>query len=466
MKTSVQSVIGRLRHGIVPMGYCRTECGTVPRDWTKFYLGDIYTERNEPGNENLPLLMVSIHSGVSDGEVDEEQLTKKFKRIEDKTQYKRAESGDLVFNMMRAWQGAVGTVRTRGMVSPAYIVAKPGDMVDPLFMNFYMRTDRMIKSIHRQSYGVTDFRLRLYWDSFAAIPCVLPPLPEQRKIAAILATQDKVIELKAKLLEETKRRKKALMQRLLAPMEEKRLEAASPCGEAASCRFGDNNKLVFMDDIGFTYSGLTGMSKADFVKGNAWYIPFLNVLKNTKIDLERLEQVNISESEKQTEVRKGDLLFNISSETPNEVGLCAYLANDVEYTYLNSFCIGFRLKPDAKIEPHYLVEWFNSCYGRRIMRSLAQGATRYNLSRECLLAIPIILPPIAVQRRIVAVLSTADREIDLMEKELNALELKKKALTQLLLTGIVRVGEAASCRLERAGNEAAGSRFSTRIAKV
>lgn len=244
MKTSVQSVIGRLRHGIVPMGYCRTECGTVPRDWTKFYLGDIYTERNEPGNENLPLLMVSIRSGVSDGEVDEEQLPKKFKRIEDKTQYKWAESGDLVFNMMRAWQGAVGTVHTRGMVSPAYIVAKPGNMVDPLFMNFYMRTDRMIKSIHRQSYGVTDFRLRLYWDSFAAIPCVLPPLPEQRKIAAILATQDKVIELKTKLLEETKRRKKALMQRLLAPMGEKRLEAASPRGEAASCRFMPNGKLL------------------------------------------------------------------------------------------------------------------------------------------------------------------------------------------------------------------------------
>ena len=317
---------------------------------------------------------------------------------------------------------------------------------------------------HRYAQGTKQQNLST--EIVGTLQICFPPLPEQRKIAAILATQDKVIELKAKLLEETKRRKKALMQRLLAPMEEKRLEAASPCGEAASCRFGDNNKLVFMDDIGFTYSGLTGMSKADFVKGNAWYIPFLNVLKNTKIDLERLEQVNISESEKQTEVRKGDLLFNISSETPNEVGLCAYLANDVEYTYLNSFCIGFRLKPDAKIEPHYLVEWFNSCYGRRIMRSLAQGATRYNLSREYLLAIPIILPPIAVQRRIVAVLSTADREIDLMEKELNALELKKKALMQLLLTGIVRVGEAASCRLERAGNEAAGSRFSTRIANV
>jgi len=78
--------------------------------------------------------MVSIHSGVSDGEVDAAELPKQVKRIEDKSQYKKAVSGDLVFNMMRAWQGAIGTVRTTGMVSPAYIVAEPNDKAYPLFM--------------------------------------------------------------------------------------------------------------------------------------------------------------------------------------------------------------------------------------------------------------------------------------------------------------------------------------------
>ena len=71
-----------------------------------------------------------IHSGVSDGEVDAAELPKQVKRIEDKSQYKKAVSGDLVFNMMRAWQGAIGTVRTTGMVSPAYIVAEPNDKVE------------------------------------------------------------------------------------------------------------------------------------------------------------------------------------------------------------------------------------------------------------------------------------------------------------------------------------------------
>ena len=153
---------------------------------------------------------------MSDGELDEDELPKKVKRIEDKSQYKRAATGDLVFNMMRAWQGAIGTVHTEGMVSPAYIVAKPNDKVyPPLFMDYYMKSARMVGIINRQSYGVTDFRKRLYWDSFAPIPCVLPPVREQRKIAEILATQDKVIELKEKLLVEKRQQKKYLIQQLL-----------------------------------------------------------------------------------------------------------------------------------------------------------------------------------------------------------------------------------------------------------
>lgn len=206
--------IDQLRHGIVPEGYKRTKVGICPEDWVENVLGDIYTERKEPGKEGLPLLMVSIHSGVSDGEVGEKDLPKRFKRIEDESQYKRAVVGDLVFNMMRAWQGAIGSVRTEGMVSPAYVVAKPNDMVDPLFMDYYMKTNRMVHTIHRQSYGVTDFRLRLYWESFAPIPCVLPPAREQKKIAEILTTQDKVIELEQQKIEEIIKVKRFFLEKM------------------------------------------------------------------------------------------------------------------------------------------------------------------------------------------------------------------------------------------------------------
>lgn len=215
MKTEIKQRIGQIRRGKVPEGYVKTALGIASTNWKRCTFGDIYTERKEPGNEDLPLLMVSIHSGVSDGEIDEAELPKKVKRIEDKSQYKKAVSGDLVFNMMRAWQGAIGIVRTTGMVSPAYIVAEPNDKVYPPFMDYYTRTSRLINQINRQSYGVTDFRKRLYWDSFAPIDCTLPPIAEQQKIAVILTTQDKVIKLKENLLTEKQRQKKYLMQQLL-----------------------------------------------------------------------------------------------------------------------------------------------------------------------------------------------------------------------------------------------------------
>ena len=215
MTSEIKQRIEQIRRGEVPERYVKTALGLAPTDWKRYTFGDIYTERKEPGDENLPLLMVSIHSGVSDGEVDAAELPKQVKRIEDKSQYKKAVSGDLVFNMMRAWQGAIGTVRTTGMVSPAYIVAEPNDKAYPLFMDYSSRTPQMINQIDRQSYGVTDFRKRLYWDSFAPISCTLPPIEEQQKIAAILTTQDKVIELKEKQLAGKQRQKKYLMQQLL-----------------------------------------------------------------------------------------------------------------------------------------------------------------------------------------------------------------------------------------------------------
>ncbi len=108
------------------------------------------------------------------------------------------------------------------MVSPAYIVVEPNGMVEPLYMDYYMKTNRMVHTIHCQSYGVTDFRLRLYWNSFVPIPCVLPSVPEQRKIAKILTTQDKVIELRQKETYELKKLKRAYLSKVF-PQKGKRV---------------------------------------------------------------------------------------------------------------------------------------------------------------------------------------------------------------------------------------------------
>ena len=111
MIPEVRERYDQVRNGIIPQGYKQTALGIVPQEWEEFSLGEIYSERKQAGDPSLPVLSVSIHTGVSDGELDEESLGKKVKRIEDKTQYRTALEGDLVFNMMRAWYFATALAK-------------------------------------------------------------------------------------------------------------------------------------------------------------------------------------------------------------------------------------------------------------------------------------------------------------------------------------------------------------------
>ena len=99
--------------------------GNIPADWKVYRIANLYDERSENGMEEFPILTVSINTGVSDHEIADEDKDRVFVRSKDRTKYKRVYPGDLAYNMMRAWQGAFGAVRVDGMVSPAYVVAKP-----------------------------------------------------------------------------------------------------------------------------------------------------------------------------------------------------------------------------------------------------------------------------------------------------------------------------------------------------
>ena len=183
-------------------------------EWEYYNMGELYTERKEKGNEQLQMLTVSIHTGVSDGELDEEDLGKAVKRSEDKSVYKHVYSGDLVFNMMRAWQGAIGVVKKEGMISPAYISAIPNDKIFPLFMDYAIRRKKSISQINDLSYGVTDFRKRLYWDSFVKVTCSIPSVEEQYKIWSFFRTIDDEITLHQRGLDNIKEYKSGMIQKM------------------------------------------------------------------------------------------------------------------------------------------------------------------------------------------------------------------------------------------------------------
>ena len=426
MTPEARDRIDQIRYGNVPEGYTKARSGIAPTNWTPACLGDIYTERKEPGNESLPLLTVSIRSGVSDGELDEDELPKKVKRIEDKSQYKRAATGDLVFNMMRAWQGAIGTVRTEGMVSPAYIVAKPNDKVYPLFMDYYMKTPRMVGMINRQSYGVTDFRKRLYWDSFAPIPCVLPPVAEQRKIAEILSTQDKSIELQGRKIEELKRFKKGCLERMFPREGQKVPEKRFPgfTGDWEQRKLGE---LV-------QFSKGAGYSKGDLKESGTPIILYGRLY--TKYETV-ITDVDTFADAKNGSVysRGGEVIVPASGETAEDISIASVVEKQ-------GILLGGDLNiitPPADLDSAFLAISISNGKPHEDMSKMAQGKSVVHLHNTDLEKIDMTYPSHEEQTQISGFFRRIDNLITLHQRKLEEMKNQKKALMQLLLTGIVRV---------------------------
>lgn len=163
--------------------------GQVPQHWHALRIADLFREAFRPANPSLPVLSVSIHNGVTDGELSDEERNRKVNLSEDRTKYQGVEPGDLVYNMMRAWQGAFGAVTVKGLVSPAYVVARPIAEFRTKFIEHLLHTKSAAEEIRRFSKGIADFRMRLYWEHFRNIRIALPPLSEQDEILRSIDTE-------------------------------------------------------------------------------------------------------------------------------------------------------------------------------------------------------------------------------------------------------------------------------------
>jgi type I restriction enzyme S subunit len=254
----------------------------------------------------------------------------------------------------------------------------------------------------------------------------LPPLAEQYAISTALSDVDALIAGLEKLIAKKRDLKQAAMQQLLTG--QTRLPGFS--GDWASRSLGS---------LGATYGGLVGKGKNDFGHGSARYVPFVNVMANIRIDCGALEPVNVASTENQNRVLCGDLLFNGSSETPEEVALCALMTQTVDDLYLNSFCFGFRFKQGAEASGLFLTYLMRSQMGRELMKSLAQGSTRYNLSKSALLQARLVLPNLEEQTAIATVLSDMDADLSALEARLAKTRDLKQGMMQELLTGRTRL---------------------------
>ncbi|WP_187893552.1 restriction endonuclease subunit S [Helicobacter pylori] len=250
-------------------------------------------------------------------------------------------------------------------------------------------------------------------------------LNEQIAIANILSGLDRYLYSLDALILKKESVKKALSFELLS--QRKRLKG-----------FNQAWQRVRLVDIGITISGLAGKTKQDFINGNAKYITFLNVLNNVIIDTSILENVKIYPNEKQNSFKKYDLFFNTSSETPKEVGMCAVLLDDIDQVFLNSFCFGFRIF-DKAVDSLFLSYLINSEIGRKAFENLAQGSTRYNLSKSGFNNVCLILPPLNEQAAIANILSGLDHEIISLKNKKRQFENIKKALNHDLMSAKIKV---------------------------
>ena len=181
-----------------------------------------------------------------------------------------------------------------------------------------------------------------------------------------------------------------------------------------------------LGSIGSTYTGLSGKTKEDFGHGEAKYITYLNVFQNTISNITMTDKVEIDPT--QNEVKYGDVLFTTSSETPEEVGMSSVWLGDTPNIYLNSFCFGFR--PNQKIDSYFLGYSLRAPYMRDKIKILAQGISRYNISKNKVMELEISLPNNEEQKLLGTFLQRIDLIITLHQRKLDKLQATKKALLQ------------------------------------
>lgn len=259
---------------------------------------------------------------------------------------------------------------------------------------------------------------------FENVKILIPPLPEQRKIAEVLSTWDKAIEKQTLLIEKLELRKKGLMQQLLTG--KKRLHG-----------FSEEWKTVKLNDLGFFFKGM-GVPK-DKVNAEGKYkcLTYGDLYTKYEIKIDNVKTyisqdiANISQ-----EIQYGDICFAGSGETKEDIGKCAVFL-DGKIGYVGGDIIVFR--KSLNINSLFLSYALNTEYVNKQKYSLGQGHSVVHIYISQLEQITIYLPGIEEQNAIAEILSVCDNEITLAKQKLDTLRQQKKGLMQVLLTGKKRV---------------------------
>lgn len=419
MRESIKNRIDAVRRGEVPEGYKKAYPYIIPDDWHVVKLGTICARTSRPNRDGKERPAYSINNKKGFIPQNEQFEEGSYQNL-DKTAYKIVKKGEFAYNPARVNVGSIGRLRdeTEVIVSSLYVCVSVNSAVDGEYFDAWTKTDDFYKETVRNTEG--SVREYLFYENFANMRMPIPPLAEQQKIAEILATCDRVIELKQKLLEEKRRQKQWLMQKLLDPSSGVRLPGfersewiETPLSDL--CEFVGGGTPDTSNDE-YWHGTIPWISSADLQEGN------IRCINATRYITE--EAVNNSA----TKICPENSILIVSRVGVGKIAI-APTALCTSQDFINLVDVKGNL---------YFVTLQLQREIQRIL-SMSQGTSIKGIASKEIKAMVIELPARDEQDTIANVLESSDREITLIETEIKAWQQKKKAIMQLLLTGLARV---------------------------
>ena len=314
-------------------------------------------------------------------------------------------SGDILISLT----GNVGRVSkmgsSKGVLNQRVAKIIPSKKIEIEFLFQLMRDTKFELKMIESGQGAAQKNISN--NNILSYSTNIPNISEQKRIGHTFKKIDSLITLHQRKLDALKKIKSALLEKMFP-------KDGSNIPEIRFTGFTEAWEQRKLGELGQTYNGLTGKSKDDFGHGQAQYITYMNVFSNPICNLALTEKIEVDQ--KQNEVEIGDVFFTTSSETPEEVGMSSVLTEKQGITYLNSFCFGYR--PLQKINLNYLAYMLRSNPFRKNITFLAQGISRYNISKTKVMDVSVHLPTAEEQYIIGSFFKNLDSLITLHQRKL------------------------------------------------
>ena len=425
MTPEVKKRIEQIRQGIVPEGYKKTESGIIPNEWRVGQVSKCIEEYKFFSND---ISHIPVYSSSRKGLVPQSDYYNQREAVETNLGYKVVPQGYVTYRHMSdddVFHFNINKTGENVLVSSEYPVFTSSDNCDLSFLiSVLNNTARFRYFCKMQKLGGT--RTRLYLDNLKRYALALPPFDEQKKIAEILATQDKAIELQGRKIEELKRFKKGYLERMFPRKGQKVPEKRFP-------GFTDDWEQRKAIDIA-DYSKGNGYSKGDLTDAGTPIILYGRLYTKYQFAISEVDTFAVPRNGA-VYSQGNEVIVPASGETAEDIAR----ASAVEKSGVLLGSDLNILRPFDFINPLFLALAISNGEPQKELAKKAQGKSVVHIHNTDIQEVTIAYPSRTEQDRIVSVFRQLDNLITLHQRKLEEMKKQKKALMQLLLTGIVRV---------------------------